>query len=76
MGGETAGSGAMLGAVEDQSLTEPEKAGARVAVDNLVVVLLGTEAENLRSMLVRAASLYQLQSGGGWARWKQFAEQI
>jgi hypothetical protein len=48
----------MVGVVEDQSRTEPEQATTRVVVDNLAVVLLGTEADNLRSMLVNAASLF------------------
>lgn len=57
-GGETGCSGAMVGALEDQSRDEPEQAGARAAVDNRAAVLLGTEADNLRSMLVHAASLF------------------
>lgn len=54
MGGETAGSEAMLGVVEDKSRIEPEQAGARVLVDSLDDALLGTEADSLRSMLVLA----------------------
>lgn len=55
MGGDTAGSEAMLGVVEDKSRIEPEQAGARVLVDSLDDALLGTEADSLRSMLVLAA---------------------
>ena len=54
MGGETAGSETILGAVEDKSRGEPENAEARMPVDNLGVALLGTEADSLRSMLVHA----------------------
>lgn len=65
IGGETGCSGAMPGAVEDQSRTEPEQAGARVVVDNLVVVPFGTEADNLRSSIASPRCFtFQLQSAG------------